>query len=313
MKHLHRALVLLLSLALLLTLCVPVFALGTQRLDPDQPFENSAFFDYESYRIHYRVFPAENAKDQIFLIHGFALSSYCFVALAEELVQAGYTCVLADLPDFGYSTRETQDTVKLPREEIMHALMTSLSDKPWFVAGHSMGGYVALGLAESYPESVKNVLLYGTCGNDGAPDFAVKLMENDTWCALIGPMMETAGKSKLLVRLLYVFACNSLSYAMHYDASKITDPYYIKGTGTGAIRNFTMLPKTNYDFVRTMPSILFVNGDHDYVVTDSNRKNIRAALPEGSVDYVVKGAGHMVIETHAAETARVTVDFLAGK
>lgn len=313
MKHLHRALALLLSFALLLTLCVPVFALGSQRPDPNQPFEDSAFFDYESYRIHYRVFPAENAKDQIFMIHGFALSSYCFVALAEELVKAGYTCVLADLPDFGYSTRETQDTVKLPREEIMHALMTSLSDKPWFVAGHSMGGYVALGLAESYPESVKNVLLYGTCGNDGAPDFAVKLMENDTWCALIGPMMETAGKSKLLVRLLYVFACNSLSYAMHYDASKITDPYYIKGTGEGAIRNFTMLPKTNYDFVRTMPPILFVNGDHDYVISDSNRKNIRAALPEGSVDYVVKGAGHMVIETHAAETARVTLDFLAGK
>ena len=188
-----------------------------------------------------------------------------------------------------------------------------MRSKPWFVAGHSMGGYVALGLAESYPDSVKNVLLYGTCGNDGAPDFAVKLMENNTWCSLIGPVMETAGKSKLLVRLLYVFACNSLSYAMHYDVSKITDPYYIKGTGTGAIRNFTMLPKTNYDFVRTMPPILFLNGDHDYVISDSNRKNIRAALPEGSVDYVVKGAGHMVIETHAAETARVTMDFLAGK
>ena len=313
MKHLTRVLALLLALVLAFSLALPTLALGEARLDPAQPFENSAFFDYESYRIHYRVFPAENAKDQIFMIHGFALSSYCFVALAEELVRAGYTCVLADLPDFGYSTRETQDTVKLPREEIMHALMTSLSDKPWFVAGHSMGGYVALGLAQQYPESVKNVLLYGTCGNDGAPAFAVKLMENDAYCAMIGPMMETAGKSKLLVRLLYVFACNSFSFAMHYDVSKITDPYYIKGTGTGAIRNFTMLPKTDYDFVREMPPILFVNGDHDYVVTDSSRKNIRAALPAGSVDYVVKGAGHMVIETHAAETAKVTLDFLAGK
>ena len=100
---------------------------------------------------------------------------------------------------------------------------------------------------------------------------------------------------------------------MHYDVSKITDPYYIKGTGAGAIRNFTMLPKTDYDFVRTMPPILFVNGDHDYVITDSNRKNLRAALPDGSIDYIVKGAGHMVIETHAAETAKVTVDFLANK
>ena len=313
MKHLRRSLALLVALMLSLSLCLPAFALGTQRLDPDQPFENSAFFAYGDYRIHYRVFPAENEKDQIFMIHGFALSSYCFVALAEELVKAGYTCVLADLPDFGYSTRDTQDTAKLPREEIMHALMTSLSDRPWFVAGHSMGGYVALGLAQQYPQSVKNVLLYGTCGNDGAPDFAVKLMENDVWCSMIGPVMETAGKSKLLVRLLYIFACNSFSYAMHYDVSKITDPYYIKGTGEGAIRNFTMLPKTDYEFVRAMPPILFINGDHDYVISDSNRVNLRAALPEGSIDYVVKGAGHMVIETHAAETAKVTVDFLANK
>ena len=138
-------------------------------------------------------------------------------------------------------------------------------------------------------------------------------MNSDVFSALFGPVMETAGKSKLLVRLLYVFACNSFSFAMHYDVSKITDPYYIKGTGEGAIRNFTMLPKTDYDIVRRLPPILFLNGDHDYVITDSNRKNIRAALPEGSVDYVVKGAGHMVIETHAVEVAGVTVDFLTGK
>lgn len=313
MKHLRRALVFLLSLFLLLTFFVPAFALGTRRPDPAQPFDNSAFFDYESYRIHYRTFPAEHAKDQIFLIHGFALSSYCFVALAEKLVQAGYTCVLADLPDFGYSTRETGDTVQLPRDEIMHALMQSLSDKPWFVGGHSMGGFVALDLAKNYPDSVKNLLLYGTSGNDGAAGARGKLMQSDVVPGLLGPIMETAGKSKLLVRLLYILACNSFSYAMHYDVSKITDPYYIKGTGEGAIRNFLMLPATDYDAVRAMPPLLFLNGDRDFVVTDSARKTLRAALPQGSVDYVVKGAGHMVIETHAAETARVTLDFLAGK
>ena len=62
-----------------------------------------------------------------------------------------------------------------------------------------------------------------------------------------------------------------------------------------------------------MPPLLFLNGDRDFVVTDSARKNLRANLPAGSVDYVVKGAGHMVIETHAAETAGVTLDFLVGK
>ena len=313
MKHLTRVIALLLALTLAISLALPAFALGAQRPDPEKPFDNSAFFTYKDYRIHYRTFPAENEKGQIFMIHGFALSSYCFVMLAEKLVEAGYTCVLADLPDFGYSTRETKDTVQLPRDEIMHALMRSLNDNPWFVAGHSMGGYVALDIATNYPESVKNLLLYGTNGNDGAAGVRGKLMGLDAIPGLMGPMMEIAGKSKLLVRLLYIFACNSFSFAMHYDVSKITDPYYIKGTGEGAIRNFLMLPATDYDAVRKMPPLLFLNGDHDYVVTDSARKGLRANMPAGSVDYVVKGAGHMVIETHAAETAKVTLDFLAGK
>jgi len=313
MKRVSRILALLLTLTLLFSLTLPAFALGKQRPDPARPFDNSAFFDYKDYRIHYRTFPAQNEKGQIFMIHGFALSSYCFVMLAERLVAAGYTCVLADLPDFGYSSRETKDTVQLPRDEIMHALMQSLSDKPWFVAGHSMGGYVALDIATHYPDSVKNLLLYGTNGNDGAGGIRGKLMGLQALSGLMGPMMEAAGKSKLLVRLLYIFACNSFSFAMHYDVSKITDPYYIKGTGEGAIRNFLMLPATDYDAVRKMPPILFLNGDKDFVITDSTRKNLRAALPEGSVDYVAKGAGHMVIETHAEEAAKVTLDFLAGK
>ena len=84
MKHLTRFFALVLALTLAFSLCLPAFALGSSRLDPEKPFSNSAFFDYKDYRIHYRTFPAENAKDQIFMIHGFALSSYCFVALPKS-------------------------------------------------------------------------------------------------------------------------------------------------------------------------------------------------------------------------------------
>lgn len=84
MKHLTRFFALVLALTLALSLSMPAFALGAQRPDPEKPFDNSAFFDYKDYRIHYRTFPAENEKGQIFMIHGFALSSYCFVMLAEK-------------------------------------------------------------------------------------------------------------------------------------------------------------------------------------------------------------------------------------
>ena len=302
----------LLCAMLLFTSAAPVFAGSTAAGEAaeDLPFENSEFFTTGAYTLHYRVFTPEEAKGQIFMIHGFALSSYCFEALAKEMVSRGYTCVLADLPDFGYSTRETVEMEKLPREDLMHALMTYLSPDPWFVAGHSMGGYVALALAEKYPESVKNLLLYGTSGNDGADGARGALMQNAAFIRVMGPMMEAMGKCAPLVRMLYAVACNDLSFAMRYDVSKITDPYYIEGTGVGAIVNFSMLTPTNYEAVRAMPPILFLNGGSDAVITDAARESLRAALPAGSVDITVPGAGHMVIETHASQVADMTAAFL---
>ena len=310
MRRTQKLLAICLSFICLFTLITPAFAVGGAAEEQTQPFENSAFFTVGDYRIHYREFPAEDPKGQIFMIHGFALSSYCFEMLAKEMAARGYTCVLADLPDFGYSTRETVEMEKLPREDIMHALMTYLSPEPWFVAGHSMGGYVALGIAQKYPGSVKNLLLYGTNGNDGASGARGAMMQNAAFIRMMGPMMEAMGKCGPLVRMLYVMACNDLSFAMRYDISKITDPYYIEGTGAGAIINFSMLPATDYETVKTMPPILFLNGGSDKVIADSARVKLRAALPAGSVDITIPGAGHMVIETHAPQVADMTAAFL---
>ena len=137
---------LILTVVMLFTAAIPAFAAY------ETPFEDSKFFEYGDYSIHYRVFEAEDEEGQIFMIHGFALSSYCWTELAVRLQAEGYTCVLADLPDFGYSTRDTAGMEKLPREEIMHALMESLSDEPWYVAGHSMGGGIALNMATLYKD-----------------------------------------------------------------------------------------------------------------------------------------------------------------
>lgn len=53
---------------------------------------------------------AKEPVGQVFMIHGFALSSYSWIPLATQFAENGYTCVMTDLPDFGYSTRETAKT-----------------------------------------------------------------------------------------------------------------------------------------------------------------------------------------------------------
>ncbi len=304
MTKLKKPLALLLSLVFAALLCAPASAAM------ETPFDNSRFFETGDYSIHYRVFEAEEAKGQIFMIHGFALSSYCFVPLAERLQAAGYTCVVADLPDFGYSTRETEDTEKRPREDIMHELMTSLSPEPWYVAGHSMGGYIAIAIAQKYPESVKNLLLYGTSGNDGASEVSVKAMTNPTFLKVMGKVMELASRMKLLVRLLLLTATEDLAFTKDYDLYYITDPYTVSGTGAGALINFSMLPTTDYEAFRTLPPVLYINAANDTVISKQAIEKLRGCLPEGSTDITLTSGGHLFIESRADLTAEHTLSFL---
>ena len=160
---------------------------------------------------------------------------------------------------------------------------------------------------------MKNLLLYGTTGNDGEPDIATMMMSNDNLISVMGPFMELMGRNPLVVRLLLALAIQDTEYVMHYDVEAIMAPFRVKGTGAGAIYNFSMLEKTDYEKVSRMAPILFMNGDKDKVIADSARVNLRAALPAGSVDYVVKGGGHMFIENMAEEAARATLDFLANQ
>ena len=304
MTKLKKPLALLLSVLFAVLLCAPAFAAM------ETPFDNSRFFETGDYSIHYRVFEAEDAKGQIFMIHGFALSSYCFVPLAERLQAAGYTCVVADLPDFGYSTRETEDMQKLPREDIMHELMTSLSPEPWYVAGHSMGGYIAIAIAQKYPESVKNLLLYGTAGNDGASDARLKAMTNPTFLKVMGKLMELVSRMKLLVRLLLLTATEDLAFTKDYDLYYITDPYTVSGTGTGALINFAMLPATDYEAFRSLSPVLYINAANDTVIAKQDIEKLRSYLPEGSTDITLTSGGHLFIESRADLTAEHTLNFL---
>lgn len=306
MKKIKMLTAVMLCFVLTLSVCVPAFA-----AEDDKPFQNSEFCTVGDYTIHYRVFEAEEKVGQIFMIHGFALSSYCFQALAERLVSRGYTCVLADLPDFGYSTRETDDTEILPREDIMYALMTSISSEPWYVAGHSMGGFIAIALAEKHPEAVKNLLLYGTSGNESSPDFLQKIMGNSKFTDIMGKMLELMGRINLLVRLLLLAATEDLKFTKDYDISYITDPFKISGTGKGVLINFSQIPATDFEQFRTLNPVLYVNAANDAVISKSAINKLRGYLPEGSMDITLTSGGHLFIESRADRTAEVTLEFLS--
>lgn len=307
MKALKKFTAFILAVVMMFSLSANVLAAGTENL----PFEDSSFFETGDYSIHYRVWEAENEKAKILMIHGFALSTYCWENLAAALVENGYTCVMVDLPDFGYSSRETAETEKQPREDIMYKLIQSLGGGEWYVAGHSMGGYVALALQQKYPDTVKNVLLYGTSANEGTPEFLTSIMTNELFISVMGPLMQLMVRMELFVKLFLAVSLSDNEYAENYDIAAITAPLSIDGTGAGALYSFASLTPTDFEALKNSSPVLFMNGDKDMVITDSTKDKTRDYLPEGSVDYIVEGGGHMFIENRAQETAEITLSFLA--
>ena len=125
-------------LALIMMFSVTSFAADAE----EKPFENSEFFTYGDYTVHYRrFFPEGETKGRIIMLHGFVCSTYAWNNMAAEMTERGYECLLIDLPGFGYTTREDENTNFVPRETLVKELAETIAPmSEWIVAGHSMGG-----------------------------------------------------------------------------------------------------------------------------------------------------------------------------
>jgi pimeloyl-ACP methyl ester carboxylesterase len=150
-------------------------------VDPAQPFPESAFVEAGGISLHYRHWLPEAAPvGQVFLLHGFGSSTFTWRFLVPELLAAGWEIAAADIPPFGYSSRE--DTIAHPgydRSATLWAVPEALGWKdPIVLIGHSMGGLYATALAEGQPGRVRAlVYLAGAVPADGksaggSPPFA---------------------------------------------------------------------------------------------------------------------------------------------
>ncbi len=277
----------------------------------ETPYEDSRYFAYGDYVLHFRVKEAENPVGQIMMIHGFALSGYCWENLAAILAENGYTCVLVDLPGYGYSTREDNTTQMITRTKLVYELMTFLSDGQWIVAGHSMGGYYAQGVMQEYPEIVSDVLLYGTAGNDGISEGMKTVFSFAPLNKIMGAMMELMVKIDFIFNMMLKMGLQDDEYYASYDVDMVKGPLSIKGTGSGAIYCFLDVPATDYQALRTCgKNIFYCNGTLDNVISEEARVKFAAHLPSDAVCVDVEGGGHMFIENYAEEVAALTLAFL---
>ena len=103
------------------------------------------------------------------LIHGFPLDHTSWNE-AASLLQNEFDVILPDLRGFGQSTTvETQYTVSDMADDLA-GLLDALGIEKAAIAGHSMGGYVALAFAKKYPQRVSGLGLVSSQTAADAPE-----------------------------------------------------------------------------------------------------------------------------------------------
>ncbi len=308
MKKAKRIIALI--LAIVMIMCVPAVAFAAQ----DKPFENSQFFEYGDYSVHYRIFKAQGTyKGRIMMLHGFGCSTYSWEPMAKQLSAAGYECVLADLPGFGYTTRETEDITLVDREVLIEKLMVSIAPmNEWILAGHSMGGGVSMNIASETPE-LKALLLYcpAPVPANEFPQFVQNIMGSKFLGNFMSLFLKYGSKVDPLMRVILLAAFMDWNFSMEYDVSKVADPLAIDNTGNSLMGMMFNARATDLDAVSKikMP-VLLVQAQYDLILMPNMKKDVNNALP-GAVRYDVKKGGHMCNENRADELTKVTLDFLS--
>lgn len=287
-----------------------VSILGYAADTPYKPYENSQYFEYGDYAIHYRISPAEGEmKGRILMIHGFLCNTYSWRNMADKLSKAGYECVMVDVPDFGYSTRETKDMEIIPREELIIALMESIAPtEEWIVAGHSMGGGIAVNIATMKP--IKALMLYCPCAQTEFPAWAEKICTSSAMEALMNGFFKYGTRATLLVKLVIYAATNNWSFAMSYDVHGVTDAVQYDGFGAGMCEMMYNVLPTDLESAKNISCpVLLCQAEKDIILNYTQKAEMNETFPDATT-YTVKGGGHQCIEDRADELCNVTLEFL---
>lgn len=294
----------------LLLAAIMIFILGVTAFaaEDEKPFDNSNFHTVGDYTLHYRTYiPDGVAENQIMLIHGFCLSTASLEGIAEEYRKAGYYVVTVDVPNFGYSSRETNETAKLSREEVIYSLVESLGGK-WIIGGHSMGGGIALNLAADYPEVFTGLVLFAPQTSNEVSGMAGSFVASSFMQKLFNFVLKVALKLPPIVRSLVEMSFSDAEYAKDYDLSRITAPMSVPGTGAGIVVMTSHTRGTDFEAVSelSIPAVV-ITAKEDRVASAENLQQIIDALGENATVYECEKGGHMMMEYNPVLVAEKTL------
>ncbi|MFT6826965.1 MAG: pimeloyl-ACP methyl ester carboxylesterase [Roseivirga sp.] len=238
----------------------------------------------------------------VVLLHGFCETAEMWTPFADSLGE-NYQIICPDLPGFGSSSLLENVSIESAADELMEYLL-SLDIQQFVVIGHSLGGYVALAMAEKYPEIVRGLGLLNSNAfaddDDGKHkrDKALLFLKKHPVQKFIAPFIPS---------LFYEKRKDELSV----EITRATEIGLTSKIET--VRAYTLAMKNRKDRFEVWKNIsthcLFIGGMNDNrIPADICEMHIEA---RNHVDgYIIPETAHMAIYERPSETLQMVKDYL---
>ncbi len=217
--------------------------------------------------LHTTIWTAEAGEPiaDVVIVHGYAEHSGRYRPVAETLTAAGFRVATLDLRGHGRSTGVRIgdiDDFALVVDDVAAFVDSVRSERPLFVYGHSMGGLVAVRLAERDDSRLAG-LVVASASLAAAESIPAPLVKVANVLGKIAPGLRTI-----------TLDGNAISRVPEVRAEYDADPLNFRGkitAGTGRQLNMSMAA-AHADAARISCPVLILHGDGDQLTAVSGSK-----------------------------------------
>ncbi len=311
MKKKRILLLLLLCLSFLSSVSCGLFVPNLLNGKVPHPDQHDHFVAVNGVNYHYTEY--HGPGQDIFLLHGFASSTYTWEKVAPILQAHGYHVWALDMKGFGWSDKpEGADYSPEQLMEEVNAWMDKMGLRKVVFVGNSLGGAIAWNMALVHPDKVKKLVLIDAAG----------FMQDMPIPVYLAGFPGAGGIARLFFGRWMI---EDTFKQVYFDPAAITaeqiDAYYNRlrtenalGALTSVGRSVSTLSVEEYAL--RIPEIqvdtLIIWGRDDAWIPLKDGFKFKETLPNATLE-VIPFCGHVPQEEKPEETARLISEFLSEK
>ncbi|MCU0355530.1 MAG: alpha/beta hydrolase [Cytophagales bacterium] len=249
------------------------------------------------------AYTSHGTGSPVVFLHGFCENQAVWLDFAQPFA-ADFQSVLVDLPGFGESaTNPNHSSVEAMAAEVWKLLDELGLRQPVLVA-HSLGGYVALAMAEQQPGCLAGLCLFHSTAY---ADSAEKKQSRDKTAAFIQNNGLAPFLDNFVPGLFYRPRHAELQAAIH-DVRQLTSKTPVE-TAVAATLAMRDRPDRTHVLREAAYPILFIAGKNDEAVVFDTAKE-QFSLPRHAITQILAETAHMGMFERPAETQAMVRAFV---